>query len=345
MDFRFDPIIDKDLILSHFSEEQIMEYYLKVPINKKKLFRSPLRVDKRPTCNVFRNDKGTLIFKDFATGQHLNCFGVVMEKFKCNYYQALEIIANDFGLVQNNNIIKNKGRINPNPVKITDKEPSKIRIEIQNFSEDELKWWNGYGITIDLLKKYNVYSCKYVFLNNNIVAQSSKNCPIYGYYGGKVRENNETRELWRCYFPKRKSYRFLTSWPAKKIQGFDQLPKKGKVCIVTKSMKDCLALAAYNIPACAPNSEHLFISDKVLEDLKKRFKYIIVLYDQDRTGKLNMAKIRSEHPELIYLVIPKEYGAKDFSDFRKKYGFMKTKEAILNVVKWLKIIRQTKELK
>ena len=83
MDFRFDPVVTKDLILSHFTEEQIMEYYLKVPIHKKKLFRSPLRVDKMPTCSIFRNNKGILIFKDFATGQHLNCFGVVMEKFHC----------------------------------------------------------------------------------------------------------------------------------------------------------------------------------------------------------------------------------------------------------------------
>ena len=33
------------------------------------------------------------------------------------------------------------------------------------------------------------------------------------------------------------------------------------------------------------------------------------------------------------------------ADFRKKYGFMKTKEARLSVKKWLKLIRQTKELK
>lgn len=146
-------------------------------------------------------------------------------------------------------------------------------------------------------------------------------------------------------FPISKKSSFSYKLVSKKIQGFNQLPRKGKICIITKSMKDVMALAAYRIPAIAPNSEHLFISDNVLEGLKERFKYIIVLYDQDRTGKLNMAKIRSEHPELIYLVIPKEYGAKDFSDFRKKYGFMKTKEAILNVKKWLKLIRQTKELK
>ena len=178
MDFRFDPIVDKDLILSHFSEEQIMEYYLGISITKKKLFRSPLRVDKRPTCNVFRNDKGVLIFKDFATGQHLNCFGVVMEKFKCDYHKALDIIANDFGLVDNKNIKKNAGRINPNPIKITDKEPSKIQIEIQNFSEEELNWWKQYGITIDILKRYNVFSCKYLFLNNIIVANQQNLVPF-----------------------------------------------------------------------------------------------------------------------------------------------------------------------
>ena len=90
-----------------------------------------------------------------------------------------------------------------------------------------------------------------------------------------------------------------------------------------------MALAAYRIPAIAPNSEHLFISDNVLEGLKERFKYIIVLYDQDRTGKLNMAKIRSDHPELIYLVIPKEYGAKDFSDFRKKIWIYEDKRSYI----------------
>ena len=42
-------------------------------------------------------------------------------------------------------------------------------LALKCFSENELKWWNDYGITIELLKKYNIYSCKYVFLNNSIV--------------------------------------------------------------------------------------------------------------------------------------------------------------------------------
>ena len=98
MDFSFRPRLTKELILSRFSEEQLMEYYLHIPI-KKGLFRSPLRKDINPTCSLFRNKSNTLIFKDFATGQYLDVFGVVQELFNCNYFDSLKIIANDLGLI------------------------------------------------------------------------------------------------------------------------------------------------------------------------------------------------------------------------------------------------------
>lgn len=330
MNFQFNQQkLDKELILKHISEEQIMEYYLKVPI-KKGLFRSSLRSDKNPTCSFYRNSSGTLIFKDFATGQSLSCFGVVQELFKCNYFQALKIIANDFGIIENKNIKKNQGKINENPVKIEDKQISRIQVEIQEFSDQELNWWGKYGITLDILKKFNVFSCKHVFLNGNLFTKSQQHCPSYGYYGGNIKENGKKIELWRIYYPKRKnSFRFISNWPGKKIQGFKQLPKTGKLLVITKSMKDCLALYAYNIPAIAPCSENLFISNKVLEELKTRFKHIIVLYDNDIPGIHNMRKIKKEYPELHYFFIPRHLGAKDFSDLRKLLGYKKTKELLI----------------
>ena len=100
-------------------------------------------------------------------------------------------------------------------------------------------------------------------------------------------------------------------------------------------MKDVAALYAYKIPAIAPNSENLFVTDKLLEELKSRFDRILVLYDQDRAGKYNMAKIRKQHPELDYFVIPKKYNAKDFSDLRKLYGRDKTLDLIKEFIqKW-----------
>ena len=68
MDFQFQVKINKKLILSKFTEEQIMEFYLHIPV-KKGLYRSPLRKDRHPTCSFYRNKSGTLLFKDFATGQ------------------------------------------------------------------------------------------------------------------------------------------------------------------------------------------------------------------------------------------------------------------------------------
>ena len=335
MDFSFQPKITKELILSRFSEEQLMEYYLHLPV-KKGLFRSPLRRDKQPTCSFYRNKSGTLIFKDFATGQHLNVFDVVQSIFKCDYFESLRIIANDFGIVRDNALRKNPGKINLNPIKIKDKEISKIQIEVQEFTDNELKWWGKYGISKDILKRFDVYSCKHVFLNDQLFAKSQQHCPIFGYYGKKY----QGLELWRCYFPKRTSFRFITNWPSKKIQGYDQLPKKGKLLVITKSMKDSMCLYSCGITACAPNSENLFIPDKVLEDLKNRFKNIVVLYDNDRPGLYNMAKIRKEHPELTYVFIPKKYGSKDISDFYKDHGRKETLNLIKTFILWLKEHRQ-----
>lgn len=335
MDFSFQPKITKELILSRFSEEQLMEYYLHIPV-KKGLFRSPLRRDKQPTCSFYRNKSGTLIFKDFATGQHLNVFDVVQSIFRCDYFESLRIIANDFGIVRDNALHKNPGKINLNPIKIKDKEISKIQIEVQEFTDSELKWWGKYGISKDILKRFDVYSCKHVFLNDQLFAESQQHCPIFGYYGKKY----QGLELWRCYFPKRTSFRFITNWPSKKIQGYDQLPKKGKLLVITKSMKDSMCLYSCGITACAPNSENLFISDKVLEDLKSRFRNIVVLYDNDRPGLYNMAKIRREHPELTYVFIPKRYGSKDISDFYKDHGRKETLNLIKTFILWLKEHRQ-----
>lgn len=331
MNFSFEPKLSKELILSRFTEEQIMEYYLHIPV-KKGLFRSPLRSDKNPTCSFYRNNSGTLIFKDFATGQHLNVFSVVQEMFHCDYFEALRIMANDLGIIHTSNLKKNPGKINENPIKMQDKEVSKIQVEIQQFTDLELKWWGKYGITPEILNRFKVFSCKHVFLNDNLVAKSQQHCPIFGYYGGKY----QGLELWRCYFPKRTSYRFLTNWSAKKIQGYDQLPKTGKLLVITKSMKDVMCLYSCGIVACAPNSENLFISDSVLNDLKTRFKYIVVLYDNDKPGLVNMAKIRKEHPELIYTFIPKEYNSKDISDFYKDHGRKETLNLIKNFILWLK---------
>lgn len=332
MDFKIEPEITKNYLLSKFSEETFMEYYLGIPVAKK-LYRNPLRKDDKPTCSFYRNKSGELIFKDFSGFFYGNFISVVMFKYSCTYHQALRIIANDFGLIHDDKIQKNRGKINKNAPVFKDDGTAIIQVEIKEFSKSESEWWGDYGITDKILKKYHVFSCKNVFLNGNVISTSSDHCPIYGYYGGK----KEGIELWRIYFPKRKSYRFLSNWDSKKIQGVKQLPNEGKLLVITKSMKDCLSMYSCGIPAIAPCSETLFISNNLLETLKQRFKYIVVFYDNDLPGILNMKKIQKNHPELNFFFIPRKYGAKDFSDFYKKYGRKVTLDTIKKYINQLRL--------
>lgn len=328
LDFSIKPKITKEFILSYLTQETIASHYLGYPVTTKKLYRSPFRSDKCPTCSYYKSRTGVLYFHDFATNQQYNCFNIVMEMYNCDFYKSLEIIAKDFGLILGEKEQKPIFEIIP---EIKQKETTLLQIEEKDFSESELEWWKSYGITPKILKKYNVYSAKSVFLDGKIVAMSSKNHPIFGYYGG----TQDNLELWRIYFPKRKNYRFMSNWSSSKIQGIDQLPKSGKVLVITKSMKDVMTLASLGIPAIAPNSETLFVDEETLSQLRSQFKYVFVVYDNDRPGKYNMLKIRRNHPELEYFFIPNKYGAKDISDFYKKYGREETIKFIKKyLTKW-----------
>jgi hypothetical protein len=305
-----------------------MAYYLGIPV-KKGLFRSPLRSDNHNTCSFFRGRSGNLYFKDFATGQCLTFEGVVMEKYHCTYPNALKIIAKDFGYIQSSEVKKQEIKIQP---KFEGEKETFIQVEIKDFSESELKWWNSFGVTKQTLDKYKVYSIKTVFLNGNIYAQSTQHSPIYGYYFGK----KENIEQWRIYMPKRKEFRFIGNVSTKTIQGYKQLPDNGKLLVITKSMKDTMLLSSLGIPAVAPNSETQFVSEKLLDEFRERFKNIVLLYDSDLTGVRFMNKIRKQYRDLIVCMIPRKYEAKDISDFYQKYGRSKTISLIKESINYIK---------
>jgi 5S rRNA maturation endonuclease (ribonuclease M5) len=244
-----------------------------------------------------------------------------MKKFGVNFYEALNIIAKDFGLIEGENDIKVKP-LNVQPLKET--ESARIQVQIKNYTNKELEWWKQFGISIKTLKKFHVFSIEHVFLNGELKFTSSEQCPIYGYYFGKDKNGIEK---WKIYFPLKTEYRFLNNLSKKVLQGYHQLSKTGDLLVITKSMKDLMAMYEFGIPAVSPNSETLFIDDKKLNEFKERFKHILVIYDSDRPGKFNMAKIRREYPELNYYFLPR-YLAKDFTDSIKMIGVDKMKKYV-----------------
>lgn len=328
MNFSFQQEITKELLLEHNNEETYMAYYLGIPI-KKGLFVSPLRVDHKPTCSFYRGRQ--LYFKDFATGECLSFENVVMKKYGCNYHEALKIIATDFGIIDGS-----KPKVVPIQPIFKKEKKTIIQIEAKSFTKEELEWWEQFGITKNILTKYRVYSCKTVFLNGQIESIYDSKCPSYGYYFG----NEEGRELWKIYYPYRKNFRFIGNIKTTTIQGYNQLPKKSKLLVITKSLKDCMVLYNLGIAAIAPQSETQFIEDNVLEVLKKRFKHIVLLFDNDQTGLEFTNKIKRKYKWITPMIIPLKYKAKDISDFYKAYGRDRTieliKEGIIYLKQWEK---------
>ena len=315
------PKITKDFILSKVNQESIMQHYTGLNVNSKKLMLSPFRVDNHFTVSFYKSKSDILYLHDFATNEHINCFQAVMKKFGCNYYEALDIIAKDFELVEGTSNVKEKP-LNIKSLKET--EPTEIQVQIKNYSNKELEWWKQFGISVKTLKKFHVFSIEHVFLNGELKFTSSEQCPIYGYYFGKDKNGIEK---WKIYFPLKENYRFLNNLSKKVLQGYHQLSKTGDLLVITKSMKDLMAMYEFGISAVSPNSETLFIDDKKLEEFKKRFKHILIIYDNDRPGLHNMWLIRKQHPELNYFYLP-WYLAKDFTDSIKLVGIENMKEYV-----------------
>lgn len=334
---KLEPKITKEFLLSKNSEETYMSTYLRVPI-KRGLFCSPLRRDNRPTCSFCHSKKGELMFHDFGTGFHENFVGVVMEIHKCSYQEALNVIAEDFGYISKAED-RPAVKIKVSNVKLEEKTETLIQIKPKAFSEQELKWWKGFGVTEKTLKKYKVFSCDSIFLNGDYFSSSSPRVPIYGYYCGK----KNGQELWRIYFPSKRSFRFLSNVGKSYIQGAKQLPKTGDVLLVTKSQKDCMLAYELGIPAIAPCSEVLFLSNKQIQHLKKRFKTIVVCYDTDITGIHNLKQIKVKHPDLHIFFIPRKYGVKDISDFFKKYGEEETRRLAGELLQYYRSLSDRKE--
>lgn len=138
MEYSLEPIeLNKELILSKISEEEILSFY-GVPIQKG-LFCSKLRKDAKPTVSVFRNKKGRIMVHDFGDGSYYDCFGYVQALFQVSYYTALNIIANDFGIIEKIKLVKNKPKLEYHGEKVEEKSTARINVELRDFNEKDLQ--------------------------------------------------------------------------------------------------------------------------------------------------------------------------------------------------------------
>lgn len=304
--------ITTDSILLKVSEYDIFKFYCSSFIEVNKVFKSELRKDRSPSCCI-QAYQNKLFYKDFATGDSVDCFGYVQKRFNCTFHESLRIIANDFGLIS----VK-KRAVEGLPViheRVAYKQANTVIEPIYRpWRSQDYEYWDSYGISFELLEKYHVKPCKYVFVNT-CRYDDKPSSPIYCYdFGSK----------YKIYRPLETNYRWFSNTNKSIIQGINQLPQVGDLLIVTKSLKDVLIYKMLNISAIAPQSESTEIEESIMEDLKKRFTKIILNYDFDHVGIKFGEQLAKKH-NLMWFYIQE---AKDVADLVKLKGIEYTKQYI-----------------
>lgn len=290
-------------VLNKVSEYDIYKRYLG-DFNVGRIYKSPFRKDKNPSFGIFLSRKGTLLFKDHGSGE---CGNVV--KFVglyCNlsrYEDILEVIYNDLHLDQPERIVRTK--------KIPIPKETEIGIVRQPFTQIDIDYWHQFGISQKTLKKYGVESIKYYLCNGVVKGIYKEDQPMYAY---------KVYNKFKIYRPLSDKYvKWRSNLTEYDIQGYDQLPEKGDLLIITKSMKDVMTLHELGYDAISPSSESTFIPDIALKRILKRFKRLLILFDRDQAGYKHSIKFGTKY-SIKSFFINKRFKAKDISDAVKQHG-------------------------
>jgi len=273
------------------------------------IYNSPLREDNNPSFGVFVSRKtGDLLYKDLASDDCGNVFKFVKRlKNLKTYEETLKVISEDMNINGLKLMLssENKQRLIKDTI---------INVVRKPLNLTDIKFWNSFGISKETLKTYNVSPISKFLINGIVKGTYEIESPLYCY---------KVFNKFKIYKPfGSKMIKWRGNLNALDIQGFEQLPEKGELLIITKSLKDVMVLSEMGYDAIAPSSESTMIPEIVMNNLKRRFKRIILFYDRDRAG-LEFARKLVKKFGLDFFFINKKYKTKDISDLVKGSGYAK----------------------
>lgn len=305
-------------LLSKIDDYDIYAYYMgNFTIGK--LYNSPLRTDdKIPSFAIFKGRRGNLMFKDHGSGKSGNAISFIKLIDHITDQQTLE--RQLLKIIRSTKPTEIRNRI---VVRSTDYTVD-IGIVRQPFTKIDIDYWNQFNISLDTLNKFQVFSIKY-YLSNNIVKGIYKDeNPMYAY---------KVFDKFKIYRPLASKYtKWRTNLTTSDVQGLAQIPEKGDLLIITKSLKDVMVLYEMGYTAISAASETTFIPEDILSGLKEKWKYIVLLYDRDKAGMQNARKYSKQY-NLPAFFINKKFKSKDISDAVKNCGFDNIKQWLIKELK------------
>tara|TARA_B100001123_G_C15337056_1_gene1033264 strand:+ start:3167 stop:4171 length:1005 start_codon:yes stop_codon:yes gene_type:complete len=319
--YNFDNIqetekLTKDTILNKVSEESIFRHYLGFDFKVNKPYHSPLREDKNPSFALYYTRDRGLRFKDF-NGCQGTCFDLVMHLHGVSFNDALKLINNHMGLnigkVTNLKEVTRK-LISQYKPEVLPKRERLIQFKPQHWTKTDAEYWKQYGITSKILKKYNVFSSKYVFLDKELILTYTNDNPVYAYKFGKH------VKIYRPYAEKN-GFKWMSNVNKDDLQGMDQLDLNlSDTLIVTKSLKDVMCLNVLGYQAVAPQSENTRTQFELIKTVAHNFSRVIILFDNDEAGQAGAELLVNFFDYPVKNIIIQDNSTKDISDYISKYG-------------------------
>lgn len=320
------PIDLKKLIFEKISQEQIFRYYYPYKFKLNERCLSCFQKENNPSMIIgTKSNTGDIIFKCFNSKHQGDCIVFVMQYFNIDYIDALEKIAEDFGLKECSNI-KYESIIKELPKQeiIKQKKSPDIVVLSRNFNKNELSYWNNYYQNISDLKRENIYVPKKIWINKNPMYFNSTEL-IFCYYYPKL-------DKWKIYKPfAKKNEKWLSNVPLQTSWGINNINKENNT-IIAKSLKDYMVLLKiYPHIVGVQNESIAAFSNDFVEKLKNNSKNIYYGGDSDAPGKAASYLITNEfefkHVNPIDELLP---DIKDFSDWAKKEGLDKIQNHLIN---------------
>ena len=299
-------------LLSKVDDYTIYSYYLG-PFKPGKLMNSPLRNDdKMPSFAIFATKDGALLFKDHGTGVAGNALKF-MKLYK-GIQTRDELEKELLRIFRKSNPTSNAATVTRS---YTPREDTDIGIVRQPFTEVDKRYWKQFHISIETLKRFNVFSIKYFLCNRVVRGTYKEDSPMYAY---------KVYDKFKIYRPLASKYtKWRTNLTNRHVQGLAELPYEGgNILIITKSLKDVMCLYEMGFNAIAASSETTFIPDDIIKSLRRKWKRIVILYDRDATGMIK-AREYSKQYKLHAIFVHKKFKSKDISDAVKNNNFDQVK--------------------
>lgn len=322
-----EPADFKKWVDAYADDTEVFAAYGDFPV--KGMFSSPFRTDRNPSCHLYKAPNGKLFIIDNTTKESFDFIDLVMKMEHLDFMGALDFIIEKF-------ILKiSPLEINPQTVekmkRVKESVKASIKIRAKKWTKKELGIYERYHIGYETLKKYRTIAVQAAWINDNLFysVPDNKDTVCFAY---KLADRE-----YQLYLPYRpKGSKYLSN--SQVIMGFDMLPPRGELLIITKSMKDVMVLHEMGYNAIAPIGESSIVPEEILEALIFRFDRIIVFNDFDKTGISSSLYYRIYHSfESVFLTDGKagteNYGSKDPSDLVLAQGFQKAKETVQALIK------------